>query len=113
MIYSAHKVYKFCRAERPLSPVVGTEAKAQTTPTVDAMGKKHPMLSVAAMNEVEQSFSSEWGSWYCAGYGNAVSAGKIQGIFYTTAHMRLPAVRIKSCPQSPGSVLIRSACEFL
>lgn len=81
MIYSAHKVYKFCRAERPLSPVVGTEAKAQITPTVDAMGKKHPILSVAAMNEVEQSFSSEWGSWYCAGYGNAVSAGKIQGTF--------------------------------
>lgn len=46
--------------------------KTQANPPIDAKGKKHPKLSVVAMNEAEQSFSSQWSSWSCAGYGKAV-----------------------------------------
>ena len=93
-IYLASEVYKLCRAERHSSPVAemeGGHQKAQANPFVDTEGNKHPKLSVVAMNKAEQSFTSQWSLWSCAGHGKAVSGWDNLGNKYTTAHFRIPA----------------------
>ncbi|MCJ1346576.1 hypothetical protein MMC31_004794 [Peltigera leucophlebia] len=67
MIYSASKVFEFCEREDILLRHLGWVKwkagfmEAQTNPLINASGKKHATLAVAAMNKAEMDWNRRQG----------------------------------------------------
>lgn len=83
MIYSASNVFEFCERERTSLRHLGWGKwkagfkEAQTNPLINASGKSHATLAVAAMNEAEMGLESPSGAAAWDGPGETLEKSQL------------------------------------